>query len=86
MYHSGLHNLCKIVNSVSEAKSGENVEATSSVPLSEYAKKLDQLVKKPRVTTTPQKTFGTGLFTTCGGYGSSILSHFGDYLLHTETV
>ena len=32
--------------SESEAKSGENVEATSSVPLSYYAKKLDQWVKK----------------------------------------
>ena len=32
--------------SESEAKSGENVEATSSVPLSDYAKKLDQRVKK----------------------------------------
>lgn len=30
----------------SEAKSDENVEATSSVPLSDYAKKLDQRVKK----------------------------------------
>ena len=29
-----------------EAKSAENVEATSSVPLSDYAKKLDQQVKK----------------------------------------
>ena len=30
----------------SEAKSDENVEAMSSVPLSDYAKKLDQRVKK----------------------------------------
>ena len=30
----------------SEAKSNENVEATSSLPLSDYAKKLDQRVKK----------------------------------------
>ena len=32
--------------SESEAKSIENVEDTSSVPLSDYAKKLDQRVKK----------------------------------------
>ena len=32
--------------SLSEAKSGENVEATSSVPLSDHAKKLEQRVKK----------------------------------------
>ena len=34
--------LAKMDCSESEAKSGENVEATSSVPLSYYAKKLDQ--------------------------------------------
>ena len=30
----------------SDSESDENVEATSSVPLSDYAKKLDQRVKK----------------------------------------
>ena len=46
--HIANRSLSKMDCSESEAKSGENVEATSSVPLSDYAKKLDQRVKKRR--------------------------------------
>ena len=62
---------------------------TSKLLLSEYAKKLDQQVKKryvekiaaiviDPVLLTPEKNIGTGLLTTCGGYESSNLSRFGD--------
>ena len=44
--HIANRSLSKMDCSDNEAKSDENVEATSSVPLSDYAKKLDQRVKK----------------------------------------
>ena len=44
--HIANRSLSKMDCSDSEAKSDENVEATSSVPLSDYAKKMDQRVKK----------------------------------------
>lgn len=51
-----------------DGKSRETTETTSSVPLSECAKKLDQQVKKCNVEKISAikidpKTFGTGLFT-----------------------
>ena len=44
--HIANRSLSKTDCSETEAKSGENVEATPSVPVSDYAKKLDQRVKK----------------------------------------
>ena len=80
--HIANRSFSKMDCSDSEAKSDENVEATSSVPLSDYAKKLDQRGQNRSHWDWSRVTWGqalwTGLFTSRGSYRYFIISSLRD--------